>query len=443
MSDALFKALSNAFKRGSDSVTEWVKKYHADFSANDIETALIDGSPTATSFMRFQSFTTAVVQNGRIREQIHEALNENLKAGKDMRSFENVVNDVFDKAGLTRLKDYQIENIYTTNTSMAYGAAQMAKMVELKDDFPYWKYNATMDGKTRPSHAALHGKIFRTGDFTFFPPIGYRCRCTAIPLTGRAASRYLKSDMPDNEEKEKLMRSLTNHEFVGNKQQKFMEWLADEYKNADSDSRKLIDEALDNLKKDIADISKNSGEEFLNDDRIKDLRKEYIKNKEVRKAIKDAGLTDDEGLHIYAYTDFKNGISSSLASIHYNTGVPPTWSRAQLDYFKKKLSEVIEKLPRNESLVFRNLKDVPDDVINQFKKNDIIMWDTFSSTTYDTRTYEERPLRFKIKQNSARKIDVFSKYPDEKEALLPAETRLKVVDVKKDNNQITITLEEI
>lgn len=201
--------------------------------------------------MKFQAFTTAAVQDQRIRTRLQAAIAGNVKRGEGAKSFADVVDSEFDKAGLTRLKSYQIDNIYVTNTSLAYGSGQMSKMLEVSGDFPYWKYSATMDSRTRPDHAALHGKIFRTGDFTFFPPIGFRCRCTAIPLTARQAAKYLKSAMPDENEKQAIHASLSSKEFVGNKQQKYLEWVADQYEKADAETRKLMDDAFDRMKAEI------------------------------------------------------------------------------------------------------------------------------------------------------------------------------------------------
>lgn len=202
-----------------------------------------------------------MVEDQRIRRRIQAALKGNVKRGEGQRSFREVVDAEFDKAGLTRLKSYQIENIYVTNTSLAYGSGQMSKLLEVSGDFPFWKFSATMDSRTRPDHAALHGKIFRTGDFTFYPPLGFRCRCTAIPLTASQAGRYLKSDMPDGKQKEALYASLTSKEFVGNKQQKYLEWAAKQYEEADADARRLMDEAFDRMKAQIKAVRKPGGQE--------------------------------------------------------------------------------------------------------------------------------------------------------------------------------------
>lgn len=238
-------------------------------------TALEAGNPSAVSFFRFQAFTTAVVQDQRIRGRLKDAIDENLTKGEGYRQFKQLVDDEFDKAGLTRLHNYQINNIYETNVSLAFGAGQMQKMLEVSDQFPYWKYSATLDSKTRPSHAALHGKIFKAGDYTFFPPLSFQCRCTAIPLTARQAGRYLKTDMPTPEDKNKLYDLLESKEFAGNKQQKFMEWTAEQYKNADPETRNLIDQAFDTMRQEIRNLKDNKST-FIPKELLEDS--EYLKN---------------------------------------------------------------------------------------------------------------------------------------------------------------------
>lgn len=180
-----------------------------------------------------------------------DAIADNLAKGKSARDFKQLVDDEFEHNGLTKLKPHQIENIYTTNTSMAFAGGQMSAMVEVAEDFPYWKYSATMDGGTRPSHAALHGKIFKNGDFTFMPPIGHRCRCTAILLTARQAGQYPKTDIPNTEQRQQIRSGLGNVEFVGNKNKSYMKWLGRQYETADAAIKKVIDEAFEVFKTDI------------------------------------------------------------------------------------------------------------------------------------------------------------------------------------------------
>lgn len=188
-----------------------------------------------------------------MRTRIKAALAGNLKRGEGQKKFTEVVDAEFDRAGRSRLKPYQIATIYETNTATAFSAGQMATMLEVQEDFPYWQFSAVMDSRTSPQHAALHGKIFRNGDFTFFPPLRHRCRCTARLLTARQAGRQPQTAMPSADQRAELYAKAGNPEFAGHKQANYIAWLQEEYKNADPATRKLIDQATTQLKKELKD----------------------------------------------------------------------------------------------------------------------------------------------------------------------------------------------
>lgn len=191
-----------------------------------------------------------------MRTRIKAALAGNLKRGEGQKKFTEVVDAEFDRAGRSRLKPYQIATIYETNTATAFSAGQMATMLEVQEDFPYWQFSAVMDSRTSPQHAALHGKIFRNGDFTFFPPLRHRCRCTARLLTARQAGRQPQTAMPSADQRAELYAKAGNPEFAGHKQANYIAWLQEEYKNADPATRKLIDQATEQLKKELREQGK-------------------------------------------------------------------------------------------------------------------------------------------------------------------------------------------
>lgn len=225
-----------------------------------------------------------------MRKRIQAALAGNLRRGEGQKKFTDIVNAEFDRAGFSKLKPYQIANIYETNTATAFAAGQMSKMLEVQEDFPYWQFIATMDSRTRPAHAALHGKIFRVGDFTFYPPLDFRCRCTARMLTARQAGKFPQSAVPAADQRGELYAKAGNPEFAGNKQGNYLEWLAHEYKDADKATRKLIDQATEAMKEELKSLKTSDQEQEEVQDVIEPISVEPIApdEKPVKKRRKPA-----------------------------------------------------------------------------------------------------------------------------------------------------------
>lgn len=194
--------------------------------------------------MEFKSFTSAVIKDDEVRKAVGKALEDNLRKGEGQRPFSGVVNDIFDKKGLTKLNPYQINTIYKTNASLAYSAGQLDKFAANKTIFPYWKYSATQDSKTRPGHLALHGKIYKNGDFRYWPPIDFNCRCSTIPQTARMVKGKTIEVSKGIELDEK-------NSFTGNKHQVFYEWLSEKYKEVSPWHQNLLKEVIEVFKKSL------------------------------------------------------------------------------------------------------------------------------------------------------------------------------------------------
>ena len=85
----------------------------------------------------------------------------------------------------------RLQTIYRTNMASAYAAGQWDSIVDQADLAPYLLYDAVMDERTRPQHAAWNGTMLPiTHDWwkTHYPPNGWNCRCTVIQLSADEAA---------------------------------------------------------------------------------------------------------------------------------------------------------------------------------------------------------------------------------------------------------------
>lgn len=88
---------------------------------------------------------------------------------------------------------HRLKTIYETNISNAYERGRNPPPTERELLLrPYAMYSAIRDNRTRPAHAALHGRVFRRDDpiwSAIQPKNGYRCRCTSINLSAGQVTR--------------------------------------------------------------------------------------------------------------------------------------------------------------------------------------------------------------------------------------------------------------
>jgi SPP1 gp7 family putative phage head morphogenesis protein len=120
--------------------------------------------------------------------QIHAALTSALEKGETLTQFKKRIGGILEQKGWTGNEAWRIENIYRTNMQSAHMAGRYAQMKRASKTRPYWRYIAVKDKRTRPSHAALNGKVFpHDHDFWdhYYPPNGFRCRCSVQTLSQR------------------------------------------------------------------------------------------------------------------------------------------------------------------------------------------------------------------------------------------------------------------
>lgn len=153
-------------------------------------------------------FTVANLAKLDVLADIREAVQGALEGGQTERWFRAQLIDVLRKKGWwgpavqvdpdtgeARIVQQgslrRLQTIYRTNLQSAYMAGRHRQALEQADRAPFAQYLAVRDSRTRPSHAALHGKVFRLDSpewSVISPPSGYSCRCRA---------RYMSQDELD------------------------------------------------------------------------------------------------------------------------------------------------------------------------------------------------------------------------------------------------------
>ena len=153
-----------------------------DWSLPDIE---------SLNAFRNEAFLVAGVQTGETLDMIKTEAEKAISEGTTFADWKKTIS----------LKGFEAENPYYLRTNFntavnnAYLAADWQNIEEMKDIFPYLRYDAVNDELTRDDHAVLDG-VIRTTDDPFwnehYPPNGWNCRCGVSQLM---ASEVDKKDL--------------------------------------------------------------------------------------------------------------------------------------------------------------------------------------------------------------------------------------------------------
>jgi|GEM_PF-1607719 len=121
-------------------------------------------------------------------DQIKSVLNAVYKTVETGGTFQDF-QDLVEAEGIN-LSEAQLDNVFRTNAQNAYAHGKWLHQQRNKEKRPYLEYMAINDSRVRPSHLALDGVVRHIDDpfwQTYYPPNGYRCRCTTRALTEKQA----------------------------------------------------------------------------------------------------------------------------------------------------------------------------------------------------------------------------------------------------------------
>lgn len=130
---------------------------------------------------RAGAFTVGGVYKEQVLQGFRDEIRISLEQGRTQAATINRFQQILAGAKHKQLGEFHLETVFRTNMQTAYGVGRRQGLEEVKDDLPFWRYNAVMDDRTRPKHAALSGVVLSANhEFwdTHFAPWDFNCRCT-------------------------------------------------------------------------------------------------------------------------------------------------------------------------------------------------------------------------------------------------------------------------
>lgn len=156
-----------------------------------------------------QAFTVAEALSFEMLDAVKEQMSRSIVEGEDVRKFRERIRETFADNGWETPAPHRLENVFRTNVMGAYGEARFEtqRQPAVIERRPYLMWVSVLDDRTRPNHAAAHGKMMRADDPAWDdvrPPAGYQCRCMLRSLTLEdaeerqgAAIRYIRDPKND------------------------------------------------------------------------------------------------------------------------------------------------------------------------------------------------------------------------------------------------------
>ncbi len=143
---------------------------------------------------RIHAFTISGIAALDILKDILDAITRSIETGGTIQEFRQEANQHLERRGWQGLTPYRLDNIYRTNIQTAFQVGRWRQLTDpdVVAGRPILIYDAVNDRRTRPSHRALDG-VARPHDDpfwnTWYPPNGYRCRCSVRSASRREVER--------------------------------------------------------------------------------------------------------------------------------------------------------------------------------------------------------------------------------------------------------------
>lgn len=128
------------------------------------------------------SFVLSRVTKMNMLQWVLDKLDRAIQDGQTIQTFDAEIEKVLSST----LSPAQIDTIFTSSAQYAFGAGTWDQGTDpgADDSLWGWEYVTQHDDRVRPTHEAMDGLRFATGEGkTVFPPWEWGCRCTATWIT--------------------------------------------------------------------------------------------------------------------------------------------------------------------------------------------------------------------------------------------------------------------
>lgn len=139
-----------------------------------------------------RAFSVSHYASAEVLNQFLRELVDAVEDGTTYDTFLENMNTFLERNGYTAVNPWHASVIFETNVQTAYNAGHYETMQKAKKYRPYWQYKTAADGRVRETHAAMQDKVYAADDpiwNVWYPPNGYRCRCTVVSLTEEQVKR--------------------------------------------------------------------------------------------------------------------------------------------------------------------------------------------------------------------------------------------------------------
>lgn len=139
---------------------------------------------------RSLAFTVSNYSKLEVLNKFREELLRAIEDGETMATFKERMDTFLVDQGYKGTTPFQVRTIFETNIQTAYQVGHYDQMTDpgVQKLRPYWQYQAVRDSRTRPAHLEMDGKVFPADSpvwDTWYPPNGFKCRCTVTSLSAR------------------------------------------------------------------------------------------------------------------------------------------------------------------------------------------------------------------------------------------------------------------